>query len=318
MLLKNNVINTTMQARDWLLLSILSVLWGGSFFFMAVALRELPPLTIIAVRVSGAAIVLWGLCLISAQPILRSLRSWRALLIMGILNTALPFSFIIWGQQYIASGLASILNATTPIFAVLIAGVFLSDERITTAKLAGVLCGFAGVIVLMGPAAISGFNTNILAQLSILGAASCYGFAGTYGRKIKGIGLAPLPAATGQLTMAALILLPLAWLLESPALAISAASITVWAVLAALTLLSTALAYIIYFRVLATSGATNVLLVTFLVPVTSIVLGSFILGENLSIEHFIGMGIIGMGLALIDGRLFSKLRQLQPLRSNKS
>ena len=284
------------------MLLALSVLWGGSFFFVGVIVNELPPFTIVTIRVGLAAIALWLVAFAMGYRIPVRGDIWRAFFCMGLLNNVIPFSLIVWGQTHIASGLASILNATTPLFTVLIAHVLTTDERLTPVRLFGVVAGLAGTVVLIGPGALSGIGTHVFAQIAVLVAALSYAFAGIYGRRFRELEVPPLLTATGQVTTSTLMLLPVVLLLDEP-WRLPMPGLTTWAALAGLAVLSTALAYILYFRILATAGATNLLLVTFLIPVTAILLGVLALGESLSAGHIFGMALIASGLAAIDGRL---------------
>ncbi len=291
-----------MGLGEWLLLVTLSVLWGGSFFFNALALAELPPLTVVLGRVAVAAAVLWTVIALSGRRLQLSASLCLAFVVMGMLNNAVPFALIVWGQTRIGSGLASILNATMPLFTVLLAHWLTLDERITPARLLGVVCGLAGVAVMIGPAALAGFGLDVLAQLAVLAAAMSYALAGIFGRRFKGTPL--LVTAAGQLTASSLILFPVVLLVDAP-LRLPAPSPLTWAAVLALAVLSTALAYLIYFRILARSGATNLSLVTLLIPVSALVLGTTILGETLASAQLAGMALIGLGLAVIDGRLLA-------------
>jgi drug/metabolite transporter (DMT)-like permease len=226
---------------------------------------------------------------------------------MGFLNNLMPFSLIVWGQTHIASGLASILNATTPVFTVIVAHFLTRDEKLTVNRLIGVLVGLAGVSVIIGPEALQGLGVNAFAQLAVLGAAVCYSFAGIYGRRFRRLGVHPVVTATGQVSASAIMMLPLALAVDCPWRLPIPAPPVLGAVLGLATL-STALAYIIFFRVLATAGATNIMLVTFLIPVSAVLLGMVFLGEHLAWRHFLGMGLIGAGLAAIDGRLLPRKR----------
>lgn len=288
-----------MGAGEWLLLVMLSVLWGGSFFLNAVALTELPPLTVVLGRVALAAVVLWAVIASSGRCPQLTPSLCLAFAVMGLLNNAIPFTLIVWGQTRIGSGLASILNATMPLFTVLLAHWLTRDERITPARLVGVVCGLTGVTAMIGPQALAGFGFDVLAQLAVLAAAVSYALAGIFGRRFKETPLRV--TAAGQLTASALIMLPLVMVVDAP-MRLPNPSPTVWAAVLALAVLSTALAYLIYFRILARSGATNLSLVTLLIPVSAVVLGTTLLGETLRPEQLAGMGLIGLGLAVIDGR----------------
>ena len=300
-------IQKQMDASEWGMLVALSLLWGGSFFFIGIAVKELPPVTIVTLRVSLAATALLIVCRIMGLHLPRQWAVWRAFFGMGLLNNIIPFCLIVWGQTHIASGLASILNATTPLFTVIVAHFLTADEKMTGNKLAGVLIGFAGVATMIGPAAFGGAISGLWGQIAILGAAISYSFAGIFGRRFKAMGVPPLMTATGQISSSTLMLIPAALLIDKP-WTLAMPSLGTWGALIGIALLSTALAYLIFFRILATAGATNLALVTFLIPVSAILLGSLILGEQLEIKHFAGMAMIATGLAAIDGRLPAKLR----------
>jgi drug/metabolite transporter (DMT)-like permease len=237
---------------------------------------------------------------------------WIAFLGMSILNNVIPFSLIVWGQTHIASGLASILNATTPLFTVIAAHVWTRDEKMNPMKVFGVVIGFAGVIVIIGHKALTGLGGSIYGQIAILGAAVSYSFAGIYGRRFRQLGIKPIATATGQVTASSVILIPIALLVEKP-FTLPSPGLEIWSAILGLAVLSTALAYVLYFRVLATAGATNVLLVTLLIPVSSILLGTAFLGEQLELKHLFGMGLISIGLLSIDGRLFKLVRMINPV-----
>jgi drug/metabolite transporter (DMT)-like permease len=293
-----------LDAATWTMLLVLSALWGSSFLFFALLVTELPPLTVVLGRVGLAALMLNLLLAVRGMP-MRATLPWRDFAVMGLLNNLLPFLLITLGVARIPSGLAAILNATTPIFTVLAAHWLTTDERLTPAKAAGVACGFAGVVLLIGPGLLGGMGqADTLGQLCCLGAAVSYAFAGLYGRRFRA--LAPLQVATGQVTASTVLLLPVAlavdriWTLPMP-------SATAWAALVGIALLCTAAGYVLYFAVLARAGATNLVLVTFLLPVTALLLGALVLGEPVSARALAGMAVIGLGLAAIDGRLLRAL-----------
>jgi len=291
-----------MSLRVWIWLLSLSVLWGGSFFFAKVVLTALGPFTVVFGRVALAALVLN-----LARPQRRD-APWRTYFAMGALNNVVPFALIFWGQTHIASGLASILNATTPLFTVLVAHALTDDEKMTAPKVVALVAGFAGVAVLIGPSAFMTPTVDVWGQVACLGAALSYAIAGIYGRRFLALGIPPLDAAAGQVTASSILILPIMLIAEPPWAIGVLPPLSVWAALAALALLSTALAYILYFRILAVAGATNLLLVTFLIPVTSILLGAVFLHERLEPRHFAGMALIGLGLAAIDGRAIHLVR----------
>lgn len=299
-------INTTMGPVEWSLLIVLSLLWGGSFFFVGVAIKVLPPFTIVLLRVGLAALTLHLVLRFKQVRFPKERQILAAFLGMGLLNNVIPFTLIVWGQSHIASGLASILNATTPIFTLLVAHTFTQDEKLSPGRLLGISLGFFGVVVIIGMDSLGGLGTDTLAQLAVLGAALSYAFAGVFGRRFHKLGVPPMITATGQVTASTLVLLPVVLLVDQP-WNLSLPGGEAWAAIVALAIFSTALAYILYFRILATAGATNLLLVTFLIPVTAILLGAVFLGEQLTPKDYCGMVLIGLGLIAIDGRVVKRL-----------
>jgi len=290
-----------MGRREWGLLILLSVLWGGSFFFFKLLAAELPPFTIVLGRVGLAALALNLLLFVRRDPLPASPGLWRAFLVMGLLNNVIPFTLIVVGEIRIASGLAAIFNATTPVFTVLAAHCLTDDEKLDWGKGVGVLFGLLGVAVLIGPALLSGLGrSDLLGAGACLLAALFYAFAGIYGRRFRTV--PPLKVATGQVTASTFILIPLVLLADQP-WALPVPSLSAWLAWTGIALFSTALAYLIYFRILAAAGATNLLLVTFLLPVSALLLGIAFLGETITVEAIVGMVLIGIGLAAIDGRV---------------
>jgi drug/metabolite transporter (DMT)-like permease len=295
--------NAPMNARLWILLLALAVVWGGSFFFMAVALRGFPPLTIVFVRVALAALTLAAACRVLGLPLPRSRAGLAACAGMGLLNNAIPFTLIVLGQQHIPSGLAAVVNAAKPVFAVLAAHALTTDEKLTPNRLAGTLLGLVGVAILAGPAAFGfGAAGDALGIALCLGACLSYGLSGVWSRRLRRAGLAPLSAAAGQCIASSLMMLPLMLAVDRP-WSLPAPGADALAALLALGLLATALAYALYFAILAGAGATNTMLVTLLVPVMALLLGRLVLGEALEARHLAGMAVIGLGLLAIDGRL---------------
>jgi len=295
-----------MGLSAWSMLIALSIVWGGSFFFAEVALREYPPLTIVAVRVIiGAA----GLLVVSRVLGLRlpgGWSIWRDLFFMGLLNNFIPFSLIVWGQVHIDSGTASILNATTPFFTVVLAHWLLVGEGLTGAKMFGILLGIAGVGLLAGPTAFSGLTSTFAGQAAVLAAAVSYAFAGVWGKRR----LAELPsmsAAAGMLVASSVVMAPLALLIDGVPAAPS--GMEMWGALLGIGLLSTSVAYLLYFRILAVAGASNLLLVTMLIPVSALLLGALVLHEAVGTGALAGMAVIGLGLAFIDGRAVDLIRR---------
>jgi drug/metabolite transporter (DMT)-like permease len=300
-------IHKAMTPLEWGLLLALSVLWGGSFFFNAVAVRQLPTFTIVVCRVVLAAAVLLAVLPFIGVKMPTERRIWAAFLGMGILNNVVPFTLIVWGQAHIGSGVASILNATTPLFTVVVAHWMTDDEKMTGGRLIGVFVGLFGVAIMIGGDALRSLSVDMTAEIACLGAAISYAFAGVFGRRFRAMNVAPVATATGQVITSSIIMVPRMLLVDHPWTLPVPSMATIGALLGVATL-STALAYILYFQILATAGATNIVLVTFLIPVSAIILGVVVLGEEPQPKHFFGMAMIGAGLAAIDGRLWRVLR----------
>lgn len=297
----NTVVSRTMGTVEWSLLVFLSILWGSTYFFVAVAVDVYAPLVVVLARVGIAALALNLLLLVMRIPLTRSASLWGAFFIMGVLNNLIPFSLMAWGQTHIGGSLAAILNASTPLFAVVVAHLFTDDEKLTVGRVAGLVIGFGGVVMMVGTSALQELGSETIAQLAVVGGAFSFALAGVFGRRFQRLGVDPLMTATGQLTASTVVLLPLTLLFVRPWF-IAEPTIGSIASLVGLALLATAVAYIVYFRLLASAGAVNMLLVTLLLPVTAILLGVTFLGEVLAPRHIGGMGLIALGLAAMDGR----------------
>ncbi len=297
-----------MRLFDWGLLVLLSLLWGGAFVFMKIAVTALPPFVVVLCRVALAAATLALALRLSGQALPKGRTLWLAFAGMGLLNNLIPFSLIAFGQTRIGSGLASILNATTPVFSILIAHALTRDERMKPHTLAGVVLGFCGVAVLMGGAGLAPQDHPLLPMLACLGAALSYGFASVFGRRFRAMGVTPMASAFGQTAASSLLLLPVVLMLDAP-WHLPLPSASVLGALVALAVPCTALAYILFFRVLAVGGAVNASLVTLLIPPSAILLGQTVLGERLSVQQAGGMALIALGLLAIDGRALARLRK---------
>ena len=301
-----HMIRTQMNRSDWLILGTLAVIWGGAFFFIGVAVKHVHPLTYVWLRLTIAAAAMWIFLRLKGEKLGLPASAWGSILLLALLNNALPFTLFGWGQTHIASGLASILNATTPIWGVVVAHVLTEDERLTPRKIAGVVLGFGGVATMIGPSLLSSLGTNALAQLACVAASLSYALAAVWARRFRRQGISPMSVTTGQLTAGALIMLPMSMLIDRP-WTYPFPPLSAWGAIIALALLCTAFGYVLYFRLIATSGATNALLVTLLVPPVAILLGALFLNETLAPQDFIGLGLIALGLAAIDGRLLNRL-----------
>ncbi len=299
------MIRSVMNGADWAILLVLALIWGGAFYFISVAVREVPPITYVWLRISFAALALWLYVWWRGGALGLPGWAWRSILLLALINNVIPFLLFGWGQTQIASGLASILNATTPIWGVIVAHLFTSDEKMTPRKISGVLVGFAGVAVMLGPDLLTSLGGDSLAQLACLAASLSYALAGVWARRFKGQKISPLAVSTGQLTAGALVMLPLALLIDRPWLQPMPSAGALGAIIV-LAVVCSALGYVLYFRLIDSAGATNALLVTLLVPPVAIFLGWLLLKEAMAPRDFAGLGLIALGLAAIDGRLLAK------------
>jgi drug/metabolite transporter (DMT)-like permease len=292
-------LSLTISAVDWLLLLVLSVRWGGSFYFAKIAVLEIPPLRLALGRVSIAAAALAIIARVIGERFPRGGATWLWLAVMALFNNVMPFVLLFWAQIHISIGLASILTATSPLFGVLVAHVLTHDDKLSVGRAVGLIAGFIGVVVLIGPDMLNEIGNNVLAELACLAASAFYAIGAVLARRMRG--LPPIVTATGQLTMSTVLLLPVVLIFDRPGSVLTASS-TAIAALLALALLASSLAYLIYFRLIARAGATNALIVTFLIPVSAILLGIVLLDERLDARQVAGMAAIFIGVAAIDGR----------------
>ncbi|EFL90861.1 DMT family transporter [Ahrensia sp. R2A130] len=292
------------SARIWAMLFLLAFIWGGSFLFARIAVLEIPPLTLVLLRVALASLTLNAVLIFWRTGFTHNREAWKNFAIMGVLNNIIPFLLIFIGQKEIGAGLAAIVNAMTPIWTVLIAHQTTSDERMSAPKVVGIILGFAGVATLIGSAAFAGLEASAWAQLSVLGATISYGFASVFGKRFAEV--PPMETARGQLTASTILIAPLALLWDQPWALPMPSALAIWSVIA-LAVICSAFAYILFFEILSKAGAVNVSLVTFLVPPSAIVLGMIFLGETLETRHIVGMALILSGLIAIDGRLWKRI-----------
>ena len=290
----------------WGLLALLGLIWGGSFLSIRIALDEVGVFTSVAHRTGWAMLILWGYVLLRGLPVPKDMRIWFGFLVMGLLNNAIPFSLMAWGQLTIETGLTSILNASTAIFGVLLAACFFADEGLSARKGIGVLLGFFGVATAIGLEHLLALDIRSLAQLAIIAGTISYAFAGVWARK-RLTGLAPEVAAAGMLTGSTLIMVPMAWMLEGP-ITLALQPIT-WLAIGYYVVIATALAYLLYYRILAIAGSGNLMLVTLLVPPVAILLGALVLGETLHTRAYVGFAILALGLIILDGRAVDAWRR---------
>ena len=294
-------VQKTISPRAWAELLLLSFIWGGSFLSIRIALNEIGPLSSVAHRTGWAMLILWAYVLLRRLPLPTDPRIWGAFLVMGFLNNVIPFSLMAWGQLHISTGLTSILNAATAIFGVIAAALFFADERLTARKALGVTLGFFGVATAIGLSAFRDFDLRSLGQLAVIGGTISYALAGVWARKMLS-GLSPQVAAAGMLTGASLVTLPAAWLIEGP-LTLHLQPQT-WVAIAYYAIVATAIAYMLYYRVLAMAGSGNLMLCTLLVAPVAIVLGAVVLGEALPLRAYAGFVLLACGLIILDGRIF--------------
>jgi drug/metabolite transporter (DMT)-like permease len=305
------MIRSQMNGSDWGILIVLALIWGGAFFLIGVAVRHVTPLTYVWLRLTIAAAVMWAFLRFKGHSLGLPREVWKSILLLALLNNALPFTLFGWGQTHIASGLASILNATTPIWGVVVAHFLTLDERMNPRKIAGVLLGFGGVATMIGPTLLANIGTDALAQLACVTAALSYALAAVWARRFRRMGISPLSVTTGQLTAGAAMMLPLALLVDRP-WTHALPPLSAWGAIVGLAIVCTAFGYVLYFRLIDRAGATNALLVTLLVPPVAILLGGLFLGERLAAQDFLGLGLIALGLAAIDGRAINLFRRVSP------
>ncbi|WP_375281377.1 DMT family transporter [Pseudooctadecabacter sp.] len=292
----------TLSLRNWAELFVLGLIWGGSFLAIRLALDEVPFVTSVAHRVFWAALILWAYVAWRRLP-LPTGRDWAVLFVMGVLNNVIPFSLMAWGQLYIPTGLTSVFNAGTAIFGVVVAALLLADERLTTRKAVGSLIGFFGVATAIGLDSLRDFDVTSLAQLAVIGGTISYAFAGVWARVHMGH-LTPQVAAAGMLTGSSIVMVPAALIIDgAPSFALSP---TTFAAIGYYVVFATAGAYLLYYRILKTAGSANTMIVTLLIPPVSILLGSWVLYETLSPNVYVGLGLLAVGLAILDGRLLRR------------
>ncbi|WP_230978629.1 DMT family transporter [Ollibium composti] len=289
-----------MRLADWSQLILLGAIWGGSFFFARVAVAEMHPLVLVLFRVAIAAAALQIYLALRGPSFRLALPHIGLFFLLALTNNVIPFSLIFAGQTELGAGIAAILNATTPFWTLIVANAMTADEKLSWNKLAGIGLGIAGTAVMVGPGVLAGLGGPAWPKFALIGASLSYAFALMVARRLKSV--PPPVLATGQLTASTVIMVPVILLTTGPA-GLFSASVPVWAAVLGLALLSTAFAYILYFNLVASAGATNASLVTLIVPVSAILLGIAFLGEHIEMFELLGMVLIALGLVTIDGRL---------------
>lgn len=300
--------NPKMSTADWGIILLLSLLWGGAFFMIELGLRGFPPNTLVFLRMALAVPPMLLILRFIGQRLPNDRKSWQQLFVLGAINAALPFILFFWGQTQIDSGLASVLNATTPLWGVVTAHFLTRDEKATPSRIIGVLLGIAGIVVMVGTEALGGISGSVLAQLACLAATLSYAFAAIYGRTLSQSTMTPMVVATGQVITAAILMLPVALIVDHP-WALAAPGWDAWAGAIGLAIPSTAIAYFYYFRLIDRAGASNAMLVAFIMPVIAIILGVVALGETVELKEIAGAVLIALGLVAIDGRFLPKRSQ---------
>ncbi|MCP4418926.1 MAG: DMT family transporter [Chloroflexi bacterium] len=290
-----------MKLKNLLLLILLASLWGPSFLFIKVAVAEIPPLTLALGRVGIAAVFLTLLLWAQRKTLPRSRTVWRHLAVMGLVQNSVPFALFGWGEQYIDSAMASILNGTVPLFTIFLAHYFVADDRLTPAKLVGACIGFGGLLLLITPSLTDGMQVTTLGLLAVALAAFLYGVAIVYSRNNLR-GLPPLVAPAGQMILATIYLLPLSLLIDRPFSLPSLSSSVVWAMVA-LGVLGTAVAFVVYYRLIETAPASYVSMTTYLIPVFGVILGMLVLNEQLTWHAYAGFALILLGVMIVNGVL---------------
>ena len=301
------MINIVMTRSDWAILLALALIWGAAFFFIHVAVTHVAPLTYVWLRLTIAAAGLLAWMRWKGETLSLPLPVWGAMLVLALFNNVVPFALFGWAQQHIASGLASILNATTPIWGVVVAHIATTDEKITPAKLIGVVIGFVWVATMIGPDLLAS-GGSLLPQLACIAASLCYALAGVWARRFRPMGLKPLKVATAQLVVGALVMTPVSLTVAEPWIG-GSPSLPALGAITVLALACTALGYVLYFRLIDSAGAINATLVTLLVPPVAILLGALFLGEVLTGGQLLGFAFTALGLAVVDGRLISAVRR---------
>ncbi len=294
-----------MQIKNFLWLLLLAAMWGPSFLFIKVAVRDVPPFTLACTRVGVAAIILYIILRLSKRRMPAFGPIWKHFAFIGLVSSAVPFTLFSWGEIYIDSALASILNGTTPLFTIVIAHMFTKDDRLSSAKIIGSIIGFGGLVLLVAPSFWGGVKATTWGLLAVTGAAFCYGISVVYTRLYL-LGLPKLVAPTAQLGVAAVYLLPLSLIFEQP-FSLPMPSPESLGSMLALAILGSVLAYIVYYDLIERVSASYISMVTYLVPIFGVILGIVVLDERLTWNAYIGCAFILLGVMVVNGLLTFKI-----------
>jgi drug/metabolite transporter (DMT)-like permease len=295
-----------LDGTSWAMIGTMALLWGSAFFLIEIGLQSFAPNTLVFLRLAIVAPFMMITLHFMKERLPRDLASWRQLFILGALNAALPFILFFWGQAKLDnSGYASVLNATTPLWGVIVAHFLTDDEKATRLRIAGVIVGMAGIVVMVGPSAMGGMSANLFAQIACMLSTVFYSFAAIYGRKLGQSTMTPMAVATGQVIGAAIIMLPIMLYFDRPWLRPMPTQDALLATLA-LAVPATALPYLLYFKTIDRAGALNAMLVAFIMPVVAIAMGIAFLGETLTNGQIAGTLLIALGLVTLDGRIFTR------------
>lgn len=293
-----------MPIRYWALIIMLGAIWGCSFLFNAILIREISPLWVSAGRVTIGAVICWVFFFVTRRKAPTDWRIYAQLLVLGILNYAIPFALFPWSEEHLPSGIVGVINGMTPMTTVIVSQLWPGGEKATWNKVLGVVIGFAGAILLATPSLAAGISGQALAYLAAFAATLCYALTLNYARRFKAIDSAAV--ASSSLTAAALLMIPIAFIFSGTPVITRPET---WGALFGIGVFSTSFSFLLVYWLLPKVGATNLSLNTFITPISAILLGVLILHESLAPAQIGGMLVIFIGLAFIDGRLVKGLRR---------
>ena len=291
-----------MPIRYWALIIMLGAIWGCSFLFNAVLIREISPLWVSAGRVTIGAVICWAFFFAMRRKAPSDWRIYAQLVVLGILNYAIPFALFPWSEEHLASGIVGVINGMTPMTTVIVSQLWPGGEKATPNKIAGVVIGLLGAVLLASPSLGAG-STEVVALLAALVATLCYALTLNYARRFKGLDSATV--ASSSLTGAAIVMIPIALFFSGVPVITKAET---WASLFGIAVFSTSFSFLLVYWLLPRVGATNLSLNTFITPISAILLGVLVLHEGMAPIQIAGIAVIFIGLVVIDGRLLKRLR----------